>query len=462
MEKKKFKIPHVYVIVICLILLAAILTYIVPAGSYSYIYDEASGRDIVDPNSFSYLQENNPTSFTELITAIPVGCAAAVETMMMVLLICASVQIVSDTGAMNAGIFALLKVMKGQKYLVITIMTILFGLIGAILGWAEGLFIFIPLIVTMTVAMGYDNILGYMIIAVGGGIGFSTGPMNVYTTGVCQGIVGLPLFSGMGFRWAIWAIFMAVGIFFVLAYAKKLDKDIKNSAIYGVEGIIKPDVSVIPEFTTRRKLVFVIFLGGVVLSAFGCVKWGWYLQELSGVFVLTGILCGIAYGMGGTEMANSFANGLKGVIPSTMIIGAARGILYLMESASILHTLIHGVAIILGNFSPVTSAIGINIVTLIFNFFITSATAKASILMPILAPLGDILGISQQVVVVAYQLGDGFTNYFWPTSSDIMAGLAIAGCIPWEKWAKTIWKFILTMTIMSWCAIAVAHMIGLS
>ncbi len=462
MEKKKFTVPHVYTIIIILIVLTAILTYIVPAGAYDYVLDEGSGRNVVDPNSFKYLDENNPTDFKTLITSIPAGCAAAVDIMMMVILIVAAVQIIADTGAMNAGIFAFLKLMKGRKHIVLVIMTILFGLIGAILGWAEGMFVFIPIIVTLTVAMGYDCLMGFLIVAVGGSIGFSAGPLNIYTTGVCQSIVGLPIYSGMAFRWAVWVIFMIVGIFFVLAYAKRLDSDPKNSYIYGVNEIVQPDLTEVPEFTTKRKIVFVLFLIGIAISAIGCAKWGWYVQQMGGIFVLTGIICGLVYGMKPTEMAISFANGCKGVIPSTMVIGAARAVLYLMESASILHTLIHALGVFLGGFSPVISAVGINIVTVILNFFITSATSKAAILMPILSPLGDILNIHQQVIIVAYQLGDGFTNYFWPTSGIVMAGLAISGNIPWEKWAKATWKFMLVMTIMSMVAVAVAQIIGLS
>lgn len=462
MGKKKINIPHVYVIVICLILLSAILTYVVPAGTYSFVLDEASGRQVVDPNSFTFLEENNPTSFVDLITSIPTGCALAVDTMMMVLLIYASVQVITDTGALNAGIFAFLRIMKGQKHLIIVILTILFGVIGAVLGWAEGMLIFVPIIVAMTLAMGYDNVLGFMIIAVGGSIGFSTGPMNIYTTGICQGLVGLPLYSGMAFRWILFAIFMVVGIMFVLSYARKLDKDIKNSVIYGVEGIGEANSDEVVEFTVRRKIVFFVFLIGVILSAIGCAKWGWGLRHLSGFFMLVSILGGIIYGMKGSEMSASFANGLKTIIPSVIIVGMARAILIIMESGVILHTLIYWLAGALGGLPSVVSAIGINLLTTGLNFFFASATTKASILMPILAPLGDILGINPQVIVVAFQLGDGFTNYFWPTSALVLAGLAIAGNIPWEKWAKATLKFFIVMTVMSMAAVAVAQIIGLS
>lgn len=461
-EKKKFKVPHVYVIVIALILITAVLTYIIPPGSYEYVVDEATGRNVVDPTSFSYGTEKNPAGFYELITAIPAGMAGAVDTIMMVVLICAAIQIINDTGAMNAGVFAMLRILKGKNKLVLAIMTVLFSLIGGILGWAEGLLIFLPVTVSMAVAMGYDNLLGFMVLAFGGAAGFSSGPMNIYTTGVCQGIAGLQLYSGMAFRWVCWVVFTLIAVFFVLQYATRLEKDIKNSYIFGVEGVTQPDVSEVPEFTTRRKLVFVVMLAGIVISAVGCAEWGWYLQQLSGVFILTGIVGGLVYGMGGTEMANSFSNGAKMIIPSALIIGAARGILYLMETAGVLHTVVYGLAGTLSNFSAVVSAVGINIVTLILNFFVTSATSKAAILMPILAPLGDILDLKQQLIILAYQFGDGFTNYFWPTSGIVMAGIAMAGNIPWDRWAKATWKYMLASVLAGVAMVIVGFYVGVS
>ena len=461
-QKKQFKVPHVYVILIVLILLTALLTYIVPSGSFDFVVDEATGRNIVDPDSFHYAEEKNPTSFQTLITAIPAGMAQAVDTIMMVVLICASVQIINDTGAMNAGIFAMLRILKGKNKIILALTTIVFALMGGVLGWAEGLLIFIPVLVSMTVAMGYDNVLGFMIIALGGGVGYATGPMNIYSTGVCQGIVGLPLYSGMAFRWFEWAVFTLIAVFFVLRYATLLEKNKANSVVYGVDGVTQPDVSEVPEFNVKRKLVFCIMLLGILLSVLGCAYWGWYLQQLAGIFIVIGIAGGIVYGMNGNEIANSFIGGAKTIIPSALVIGAARAILYLMESASILHTLVYWLANGLGHFPPVVAAIGIYIVTIFLNFFVTSATAKAAILMPILAPLGDILGLNQQLIIVAYQLGDGFTNYLWPTSGLVMAGIAMAGNVPWDRWAKAVWKFMLVASLTGVVMVAIGYFLGVS
>lgn len=459
--KKGFKVPHVYVIVIALILLSAILTYIIPAGTYDFQYDESAKRNVVVADSFRYLDEKNPTTFRTLLTSIPKGMAASVDIMMLVVLVCASFQIISDTGALNAGIFALLRLLKGKNKLVLVIMTVIYSAIGGYLGWLEGQLIFIPITVMMAVAMGYDNVLGFMVVALGAISGYSTGPLNIYSTGLCQGILGLPVYSGLGFRVVIWAVFTAIACLFVLAYARRLDKDPTRSLVYGVEGVTPPDVSEEPPFTTRRKLVFVVTLAGILVSAIGCAKWGWYLQELTGIFIVTGIVGGIVYGMSGNDMSTSFANGAKMIIPSALVIGASRAILVLLEDASVLHTVINALAKGIGVLPSSLSATAICFVTVLLNAFITSASAKAAILMPILAPLGDILGLNGQILIVAYQLGDGFTNFFWPTSGVLMAGLAMSGNIPWDRWAKAVWKFMVTVTIVAMVVVFIGQMIGI-
>ena len=462
MEKKRtLKVPHVYVIIVVLILLSAVLTYVIPAGAYDFVYDEAADREVVVADSFRYLDENTPASFRDLITSVSKGMAASVDIMMLVVLVCASFQIINDTGALSAGIFALLRVLKGRNKLVLVIMTVIYSAIGGYLGWLEGQLIFIPITVAMAVAMGYDNALGFMVLAFGAISGYATGPLNVYSTGVCQGIMGLPLYSGFGFRVVAWVLFTILACIFVLAYARRIEKDPTKSLTYGAEGVIVPDVGEAPAFNTRRRLVFLVTLVGIVVSAIGCASWGWYLQELTGIFILTGIVGGLVYGMSGTQMSNSFAAGAREIIPSALVIGASRAILVLLEEADVLHTVINGLAQVIGVLPHSLSGAAICGTTALLDALVTSASAKAAIMMPSLAPLGDILGISGQVTIVAFQLGDGFTNFFWPTSGVLMAGLAMSGNIPWDRWAKYAWKFAVASVALAMVVVFVGQMIGI-
>jgi len=350
----------------------------------------------------------------------------------------------------------LIKRLKGKESIIIAGMTILFAIIGGFLGWAEGILIFIPLIVSMTRAMGYDSLLGVGIVLLGGAAGFTAGPLNIYTTGICQGIAGLPLFSALEFRMVSFAIFTVTAIVFVLLYAKRLKASLTNSYVYGIDTYVQEiDENSIPKFTARRKIIVAMVAAGFILIAYGTAKWGWYLKEISGAFIILGILVGIVGKTSANDMSLQFAKGAQSIIPSALVIGIARGVLYIMEQGHILDTVIHAMANGLNGLPGTVSAVFINLIAIFFNFFVISASSKAAMLMPILMPLGDIINVNRQVITIAYQFGDGFTNYFWPTSGIVMAGLAMGGNIPWEKWAKWTWKIMLT-----WTAVGIAMVIA--
>lgn len=457
----RVKIPHIYVIIFAIILIAAVLTYIVPAGEFTYVLDEATGRNLVDPGSFQYIAQH-PAGIVTLAKAIPAGMEASVNVIMMVVLIIASFEIINSTGALNAGIFAILRVLKGKESIVLGGMTILFAVIGGFLGWAEGILMFIPLAVSMTRLMGYDSMLGVGIVLLGGAAGFTAGPLNVYTTGICQGIAGLPLFSALAFRMVAFCIFTVVAVAFVLMYAKRQKGNPTGSYLYGLtlEGAGTGEIE-IPEFSGRKKIIVAVVILGIITIAYGTANWGWYLQEISGMFILLGIIVGFIAGTTPSNMSKQFAKGAITIIPSALVIGMARGVLYIMQQGKILDTIIHAMATGLDSMSGIVSALLISAITIVFNFFIISASSKAAMLMPILMPLGDIIGINRQVITVAYQFGDGFTNYFWPTSGIVMAGLAMGGNIPWEKWAKWTWKIIVVWTVISMVMVAIAQVMNL-
>ncbi len=455
-----FKVPHVYVIIFCILILAFISTLIVPSGEYQYVTDANSGRSVVDPNSFANIDKPAFDPMT-LLRSVPAGMNAAVDVIMMVVLILASFEIVNGTGALTAGIYALVLKLKGKESLVVIGMTILFAVIGGFLGWAEGILMFIPLSISMTKAMGYDAMLGVGVVMLGGGAGFTAGPLNVYTTGIAQGIAGLPLFSGLAFRLISWGLFTLIAIIFCLSYARKLKKDIKNSLIYDSKLSEVAETAAIPDFTGRRKINVLVVILGFILIAYGTAQWGWYLKEISGAFIVLGVLCGIIGGTKPSEMALQFAAGARTIIPSALVIGMARGVLYIMQTGKVIDTLVNGLARGLGNTPGIISVLIITLFTIFLNFFIISASSKAAMLMPILMPLGDIIGINRQVITVAYQFGDGFTNYFWPTSGIVMAGLAMGGNIPYDKWFKWTWKIMVVWTVVGMLLTVIAHLIGL-
>jgi uncharacterized ion transporter superfamily protein YfcC len=465
-EKKKrgltnIKVPHVYVIVFAILVIAFICTMIVPSGQYTYVQDESSGRLLVDPTTFESIEKPG-FDLMVFVRAIPAGMEASVNVIMMVVLILSAFEIVNSTGALTAGIYALVLRLRGKELLVIIGMTILFSVIGGFLGWAEGTLMFIPLAVSMTKAMGYDSMLGVGVVLLGGGAGFTAGPLNVYTTGVAQGIAGLPLFSGMEFRIISWIIFTLIAAVYCLMYARKLKKNPDGSLLHGLELTeVAEKPTEIPPFTPRRKVNVILVIIGFIVIAYGTTSWGWYLKEISGAFIVLGIVCGIVNGTKFNDMALQFANGAKIIIPSALVIGMARGVLFIMQEGKIIDTLVNGLAMGLNGLPNMITVLIIILFTIFFNFFIISASSKAAMLMPILVPLGDLIGINRQVITIAYQFGDGFTNYFWPTSPLVMACLALGGNIPYDRWAKWTWKIMLIWTFTSMTLAVIAQNIGL-
>lgn len=459
--KKKFRVPHVYVMILCLLILAALLTYVIPAGQYTYITDEATGRRVVDPDSFQYV-EQNPTGIVTFVTAIPAGMAAQVDVIMLIVLVIGAFEIINATGALNAGIFAVIRRLKGRESFVIAAMTVLFSVMGGFLGWAEGLLMFIPLAVSITLAMGYDSVLGVAVVLIGGVAGFTAGPLNLYTTGVCQGIAGIELFSGLWFRVAAWAIFTAVATVSLVLYARRIKADPTRSAVYGVELALDPvDESALPAFTTRMKIIAALVILSFIGIAYGSTKLGWYLKEITGFFIMLGIVCGFIGRLSLDDMCAAFAKGVRMIIPAALVIGMARGILYIMEQALILDTIVHALVTAIDGLPTVLSAIFIDIMALFMDFFIGSASGKAAMLMPILMPVGDIIGVSRQVITVAYQFGDGFGNVFYPTSGLVMAGLAMGGNIPYAKWMRFYLKLFLVLMAAGLVLVAAAQLMGL-
>ena len=455
-----FKVPHVYVIMLVILILAFVCTVIIPSGQYAYKEDPNSGRQVVDPESYTSVEKPafDPMVF---VRAIPAGMNAAVDVIMMVVLILAAFEIVNGTGALTAGIYSLVLRLKGKESFVIIGMTILFSVIGGFLGWAEGMLMFIPLAVSMTKAMGYDATLGVGVVALGGGAGFTAGPLNVYTTGIAQGIAGLPLFSGLEFRMICWGIFTAMAAVFCLLYARKIKKDPKNSYIYDHQLTEVVQEEEIPKLTGRRIVNVIVVILSFILIAYGTAKWGWYLKEISGAFILMGIVCGIIAGTKPSKMALQFANGAKIIIPSALVIGMARGVLYIMEQGKIIDTIVNGLARGLDGMPAIGSIILIMFFTLVLEFFIGSASSKAAMLMPILMPVGDLIGLNRQIITIAFQFGDGFANYFFPTSGLVMAALAMGGNIPWDRWAKWTWKIMAAWYVAGVTLSIVAQLIGL-
>lgn len=451
--------PHNYVIIFLLILLATIFTWVLPAGEYVRVEDPNSGRTVVDPESFHYV-DKSPVDPFEMLKAIPQGIKDSIGIITFVFLISGAVQIIRGTGALDASIVWMVNKLKGKDLPLLIIISLIFSLLGAVFGFAEETIPFIPLGVSLAVALGYDRVVGFHIVRTAAFVGFSGAFLNPFSIGVAQSIAELPLFSGLGYRLICYFVFLAIGLWFIISYALKVRKDPTKSIIYGYEGEIeRKDLELDltkTDFTTRHKFVLAVFFAAMVLLIYGVIKHGWYTTELSALFLGTGIIAGLVGGLSINNIAREFTKGMAGVTYGAMVIGFARAIVVILDNGNVLDTIIRYVSLPLQGIGPVLAAEGMFLVQTILNFFIGSSSGLAAATMPILTPLADLIGLTRQTAVLAFQFGDGITNMFYPA---MMYYLVFAD-IPYNRWVKHIFSLTLYLTIAGAILVAIAALIG--
>lgn len=459
-KEKGIRVPHTYVLLFIVIVLMALLTYIVPAGEFDRAVDPSTGRTFVVANSYHQV-DSNPTSFFEIFTAIPKGMDKAGYIIFFVLLIGGSFGILQATGAIDAGIVNIVKRMRGKEKIVIPVLMIVFSLAGAILGSAEELLPFYPIVIALALALGFDTITGTAIVLLGAGAGFAGAFLNPFTVGIAQGIAGLPLFSGIGFRLISFTIILLTAIIFVYRYANKIQKNPELSLTYE-EDQLKRQEFVITDttvFTTRHKMVMAVFAIGLVILTFGVVKLGFYITELASMFLIMGIFAGLVGGLPLDKIAGEFVKGAQGLVYGALVIGIATSIMVVMQEGRIMDTIIYSAANLVQGLPPALGGTGMFVVQSFINFIIPSGSGQAAASMPIMAPMADLIGISRQSAVLAFQFGDGFSNVINPTSGYFMAAIAIGG-ITWEKWAKWMLPLFLIWSAIGAILVAVSVLIG--
>ena len=459
---RKSKVPHTYVLLFSLIILAVIGSYVLPAGQYERIQDEKTHKTIVVAGSYQQV-EQSPVSFFDTFIAVQKGMIDAADVVFFVFLVYASFYVIMQTHALHAFIGWLLRVMEGKEIMIIPVFMYLFALGGSIFGMFEETFGFIPLFVGLAIAMGYDAIVGMSMVSMGVAMGFAAAFMNPFTVGLAQKFAELPLFSGMGLRVVSWFVLVTMAVLWTMNYARKIKKDPTKSILYGMDMgslALDHDELINSKFTGRDKLVlgYVVFI--VVLLVWGVISKGWYFNEIAGLFLIMGVIGGFIGGMKPSELAKCYVEGLKDITFGALVIGLSRGILIVMKEGNIIDTVIYGLAQPLSLFPKWVAAEGMLFIQTLINFFIPSGSGQAATTMPIMAPLSDLLQISRQTAVLAYQYGDGFSNILWPTTLlPVICGIAH---VPIEKWWKYFVPFFLLLLPVQMLFIAVAVFMGWS
>lgn len=460
-KTKHFEVPHTFIIIFFIILFAVLLTWIVPGGKYARITTE-QGIKVIDPNKFEYIK-NTPVNPLKIPMYIVQAFCKNIELLLVVLFSGGSFHMITKSGALQSIIAKVANKFSNHLGVFIPILTLVFGLICT--SQAVNMFIaFAPVMVMMALALGLDSICGAAIILLGGAIGFSTGTLNVSTTVISQKIAELPLYSGIGYRAFCFVIYFIATNIFLINYAKKIKQNPKLSPMYDLDSqnILKISTN-LEDFGSMdlRKwlaIISLIIALGAIVS--GSIFLGWGLQEQSSIFLTLGIIVGIVSGFNGNTICKEFLNGCKGMLGAAFIIGLARCIGNIMNDADIIDTIVHSLAAVLNHIPFYLQGFGMLIANTIINVFITSGSGQASVVMPIMIPLADLIGMTRQTAILAFNFGDGFCNYILPTSTALM-GIISAANIPYDRWMKFMWKCFLLWLMVGAILIFIAQLIKL-
>jgi uncharacterized ion transporter superfamily protein YfcC len=518
MAQKK-KIPHTFVIVFVIVIIAAISTWFVQGGEYARtakVLPDGSTKNIILQESYKTV-ENYPQTW-QIFSALFEGFVAKSDIIVFILLIGGAFWIMNESKAIDVAIVSFLKFTKklekiriiqrmGVNNIIMTLIMIIFSLFGSIFGMSEETIAFIIIFVPLSISMGYDSIVGVCLCFVAAGLGFAGATFNPFTIGIAQGLSDVPMFSGLEYRVFCWVIITAIGIIYILRYAAKIKKDPARSLVHEEDhvwrrkaaedlvqvkyetpvsawivcGILMAVMTaysffcnttemiigksrlaapVIPVLTslfaltsivTLRKSVHFFILNLFIFTIFylivGVMGYHWYVREIAALFFAMGIASGIAMNYSPNRITELFIAGIKDILPAAMVVGLAGGIIIVLQNGRVIDPMLHGISGSMkdvGKYGSVSIMYGIQ--TLI-NLAMTSGSAKAALTMPIMAPFSDLIHVSRQATIMAYQFGDGFTNMITPTSAVLVGVLGVAK-IPFEKWFKWVWPLMLILFIL--------------
>jgi len=438
---KKLRLPHTLILIYIMVVLTVILTWIIPGGEYQRV--EKDGREVPVAGSFQRV-ENQPQGLGALFVSPARGFVEAAAIIGILFIVGGAFSVIQKTGAITAVIQNIafhFGRSKALRILLIPVTMTVFSLGGAIWGMCEETMPFILIFVPLSLSLGYDTIVGVSIPFLGAAAGFAGAFFNPFTVGIAQGIAGLPLYSGLGYRLIIWALGTIIVIAIVMRYAAKILRNPQASPVYEDDlekkkkllGSAGPALEKVPVLTTH-KLVLGVFAAGFGFMIFGILKYKWYINEIAGIFLAMGVLSGLLGRLKGDEIGRAFVDGAKDMVNAALIIGTARAILIVALDGRILDTILAGMASAISNFHPVLSAQLMFASQCGINFFVHSGTAQAALTIPVMAPLGDLVGITRQTSVYAFQLAE-YINPILPTSGVTMGVLGLAG-LRYEKWAK--------------------------
>lgn len=459
-QDKQSKVPHIYVILLMMTGLAAILTHIIPAGSYDRVKD-STGAEILQDGTYAQTS-SSPASFFDFMFAIPDGLIDTADIVIGIILIGGMFAVIEKAGLIDLAVSRLAAAFESRGLWVIPTLMVPFALFTAFTDQIELALVYLPAILPLILRLGFDRITATGIVLVSTVVGFGLGLTAPANVGTAQRIAQLPLYSGMGYRAVLLAIFLFIGIVFVWRHAARVRYNPDLSNRYGSANRMSDTQTVTvetPKATGRQIAASIVLLAGFAFLIFALLQFGWFFRELAGLYLIIGAVVGLVAGLRPSEIAESFNSGFQKILLGALVVGFARGVAVVLEDGHIMDTIIYGAAQLAQAVPDSFTAVMMLVVQAGLNFLIPSGSGQAMVTMPILSGLADLSGVSRQTAVLAFLMGDGFSNIFYPTSGYFMAVLAISG-IRWEKWIRYIWPLIAIWYGLGAVAVVVAGFIN--
>ncbi|OBU37453.1 YfcC family protein [Photobacterium phosphoreum] len=455
---KTLKFPSAYTILMLLTVLMAALTWLIPAGQYQMVNNETLGKMVPLVGSYQTV-EANPQGFLDILMAPIQGfydpanyMARAVDVALFVLVIGGYLAVVTQTGAIDAGIAKIMVYLKGKERWMIPILMGLFALGGTVYGMAEETIPFYALLIPVMIAAGYDSVVGVAIIMVGAGIGCLGSTINPFATVIASNAAEINFVDGIGLRLAILIIGWLACVIYVMRYADKVKRDPSLSLVAAQREantayFLHGSNETAPELTLTRKIVLAIFGLTFAIMMWGVASEGWWMAELSALFIGSSIVAGLVGKLSEVEITDSFINGARDLLGVALIIAIARGLVVVMDDGNITHTILNFAEGLLVGLPQVLFINAIYWIEAVLCLVIPSSSGLAVLSMPILAPLADFAGVGRELVVTAFQSASGLPNLVTPTSGVVMGGLAI-GRIGYSTWLRFIGPLLAFLTTM--------------
>ena len=468
--KPGFRFPSAFTILFGLIVLVAVLTWIIPAGQYARVASEVLGKDVPVAGSYAPTDTNPQGIFDVILAPIagfydPVAYTAnAIDVSLFVLIIGGFIGTVTATGAIDAGIARAMTGLKGREIWMIPFLMALFALGGTTYGMAEETLAFYLLLIPVMIAAGYDAVVPVAVIMLGAGMGVLGSTINAFSTVIASDAAGVTFADGLILRLIILGLCWLVTVAFVMRYAAKVKADPSRSLVYDKKAaneahFLKETKAETASFTGLHKIVLILFAATFAVMIWGVSLGGWWMAEMSGLFLIAAIIIGIVGRLGEARLVEAFVNGARDLLGVALIIGLARGIVVIMDAGHITDTILHYAEVGVSGLPRTAFILVVYWIEVGLSFFVPSTSGLAVLSMPILAPVADFAGVKRELVVTAFSTGSGMVNLITPTSAVVMGGLAI-GRVPYERWLRFIWPLLAALTVIIMAALAVGTQFG--